>query len=171
MRDNTVQHLSYDLYPVSQYRIRGLVENKGKTIFHGLSNFVAALGEGEPAMRRGQPSGPGQSMRHRELYDFEPDPRTNFHPEAKHTIIAKCTIDGGKISRVSYLPCSLYGLQLLKNDEKGQEVFEYMDKITRAEGLNARYEWEGDEVVIHASGTSALTPPRPLIAGPWRNTL
>ena len=40
--------------------------------------------------------------------------------------------------------------EILDNDEMGQQVFDYMDKITRAAGLNARYEWEGDEVVVHA---------------------
>jgi poly-gamma-glutamate synthesis protein (capsule biosynthesis protein) len=40
--------------------------------------------------------------------------------------------------------------EILKHDERGQEVFDYMDKITRGAGLNARYEWEEDEVVIYA---------------------
>jgi hypothetical protein len=130
--------------------LRGVEFYKGKAIFHGLSNFVAARGRPPMETRYGQSTRPGAPMRHRALYDFEPDPRSGMHPEAKYTIIAKCTIDGGKISRVSYLPCLLYDLPLLKHDEKGQEVFDYMDKITRAEGLKTRYEWDGDEVVIHA---------------------
>jgi len=39
--------------------------------------------------------------------------------------------------------------EVLKHDKKGQEVFDYMEKITRGAGLNARYEWDGDEVVVH----------------------
>jgi hypothetical protein len=35
-----------------------------------------------------------------------------------------------------------------KNSKRSRgEAFKYMDKITRGAGLNARYEWEGDEVV------------------------
>ncbi len=83
---------------------------------------------------------------------------TGMHPDAKYTIIAKCTIDDGKVSRVGYLPCLLKCedgmVELLKNDKRGQEVFDYMDKITRGADLNARFKWEGDEVAIHASATS-----------------
>jgi poly-gamma-glutamate synthesis protein (capsule biosynthesis protein) len=31
----------------------------------------------------------------------------------------------------------------------GQEVFDYVDRITREAGLNARYSWNGDDVVIN----------------------
>jgi poly-gamma-glutamate synthesis protein (capsule biosynthesis protein) len=87
-----------------------------------------------------------------ETMGFKPDPITGMHPDAKYTIIAKCTIKDGRISQVGYIPC-LFNKQLqpeiLKRDERGQEVFDYMDKITKGANLNARYEWEGDEVVIH----------------------
>ena len=32
----------------------------------------------------------------------------------------------------------------------GQEVFDYMQKITLGAGLNAKYEWVGDEVLVRA---------------------
>jgi poly-gamma-glutamate synthesis protein (capsule biosynthesis protein) len=38
--------------------------------------------------------------------------------------------------------------EILRNDEMGQQVVDYMDKITRGAGLNVKYSWEGDEVVI-----------------------
>ncbi|MFC1535486.1 hypothetical protein ACFL7M_19230, partial [Thermodesulfobacteriota bacterium] len=78
---------------------------------------------------------------------FQPD----FHPETQKTIIAKCTIDDGSISRVSFLPCLINKKgqpEILMNDERGQQLFDYMDKITKEAGLNARYEWEGDEAVV-----------------------
>jgi poly-gamma-glutamate synthesis protein (capsule biosynthesis protein) len=67
------------------------------------------------------------------------------------TIIAKCIIDGGKISRTGFLPCLINSKgqpEILKHDERGQKVFDYMENITAAAGLNVRYMWEGDEVVI-----------------------
>ena len=132
--------------------LRGVEQYKGKTIFHGLCNFVTVT-----RALAVDPSRDSQqwAMRRKELFGFEPDPEYPtypFHPEAKQTIIAKCTISNGKITRVSYLPCLVNKQgqpEILKNDERGQQVFNYMDKITQAAGLNAQYEWDGNEVVIH----------------------
>jgi len=94
------------------------------------------------------------ARRRRELFGFEPDPEYPtypFHPEAKHTIIAKCIVENGKISRVGYLPCMVNKQgqpEVAKNDERGQQVFDYMDKITRGAGLDTQFRWEGNEVVI-----------------------
>ena len=75
-----------------------------------------------------------------------------YSPEQELTIIAKCNIQDRRITQVSYIPC-LAGQnqppEILKNDERGQKVFEYMDNITKGAELNARYEWKGDEVVIY----------------------
>ena len=95
------------------------------------------------------------ALRRKELFGFAPDPEYPtypFHPEAKQTIIARCTVTGGKIRRVSYLPCFVNKKgqpEILKNDERGQQVFNYMVKITKDASLNARYEWDGNEIVIH----------------------
>lgn len=128
--------------------LRGVEFYKGKPIFHGLSNFSAARGMGQWSLKP-DTDPKSWTARRRQLYSFEPDPMTGMHPDAKYTIIAKFIIEDRKISRVSYFPCLFYELQLLKHDERGQEVFDYMEKITRAEGLNARYKWEGDEVAIY----------------------
>ena len=136
--------------------LRGIELYKGKAIFHGLCNFGAYVQINKSLTP--QPSADPRSwaFRRRELFNFMPDPEYPtypFHPEAKYTIIAKCIIGGGKISRVSYLPCLINKngqTEILGNDKRGQQVFDYMDKITRAEGLNVQYEWEGDEVVIRA---------------------
>ena len=32
--------------------------------------------------------------------------------------------------------------------ETGQEIFDYMQRITGEAGLNARFAWDGDDVVI-----------------------
>jgi hypothetical protein len=133
--------------------LKGIEVYKGKTVFHGLCNFVTVgrhLTE-DPA------KGPQQwAKRRKELFGFEPDPEYPtypFHPEAKHTMIAKCIIEAGEIKRVSYLPCLINKQgqpEILKREGRGQQVFDYMDKITRGAGLNARYTWEGDEVLILA---------------------
>jgi len=63
-------------------------------------------------------------------------------------------MDQGRISRVSYLPCLVNKLEqpeILKNDKRRQEIFQYVDKITWEADLNARYKLDGDEVVIRAN--------------------
>ncbi len=132
--------------------LKGIELYKGKVIFHGLCNFVVptrSLSEDTPTWHMKQ-----YAKRRKERHQFEPDPEYTtypWHPEAKHTIIAKCIVVGGKISRVSYLPCLVNKQsqpEILKHDARGQQVFDYMDKITKAAGLNARYEWDRDEVLI-----------------------
>ena len=87
---------------------------------------------------------------------FEPGGKETpfpYTPEQALTIIAKCGVQDGRIANVGYLPC-LAGQnqppEILRNDERGRQVFEYMNNITKGAELNARYDWEGDEVVIHA---------------------
>ena len=131
--------------------LKGIEVYKGKTIFHGLCNFVTVVTH----LTEDPAKGPQQwAKRRKELFGFEPDPdypAYPFHPEAKNTMIAKCVIEGGKINRVSYLPCLInkHGQpEVLKHDERGQQVFDYVEKITEGACLNARYGWGGDEVLI-----------------------
>ena len=132
--------------------LRGIEQYKGKAIFHGLCNFVTVTLALSAANAQ---SSEDWAIRRKELFGFTPDPEYPtypFHPEAKQTIVAKCTISDGKISRVSYLPCFINKLgqpEILYNNEAGQQVFDYMDKITRTAGLNAQYEWDGNEVLVH----------------------
>jgi hypothetical protein len=41
--------------------------------------------------------------------------------------------------------------EILKNDDRGKQVFAYMDKITKEANLNTKFAWNGHEVVIHAN--------------------
>lgn len=132
--------------------LKGIERYRGKTIFHGLGNFVTVTRALTP-----KPGEDSQqwAIRRKELFGFAPDPEYPtypFHPEAKQTIIARCAISDGKIKRVSYLPCFVNKKgqpEILKNDERGQQVFNYMVKITKDASLNARYEWDGNEIAIH----------------------
>ncbi|MFP3974691.1 MAG: CapA family protein [Chloroflexota bacterium] len=133
--------------------LKGIEIYKGKTIFHGLCNFVTVTRALTP-----DPSSKDYQQwaaRRRELFGFEPDPEYPtypFHPEAKQTVIAKCIVDNGKISRVRYIPCWIDKdgrPQILKNDNLGQQVFSYMNDITQKASLNAKYAWDDDEVVIY----------------------
>jgi hypothetical protein len=131
--------------------LKGIEVYKGKAIYHGLCNFVTFLPS--MAFKTGQDP-QSWARRRRELFGFEPDPEYPtypFHPEAVYTIIAKCTIEDGRVSQTSYIPCVVNKQgqpEIVGNDERGQEVFDYMDRITRGAGLDTKYEWGGDSVLV-----------------------
>lgn len=131
--------------------LKGIEVYNGKTILHGLGNFVTYLPSMAPK--------PGQdprswANRRREIFGFEPDPEYPtypFHPEAKYVVLAKCTIKDKAISQVSLIPCMVNKQgqpEVMENDLKGQEIFNYMETITRKAGLNAGFLWQDHEILI-----------------------
>jgi len=90
------------------------------------------------------------------MFGFEPDPETPeypFHPDSRTTIIAHVTVERDGGLRASYLPCVINRRsqpEIVGRDERGQQVFDYVERITRAAGLNACFAWAGDEVVVTA---------------------
>ncbi|MBI2857724.1 MAG: CapA family protein [Chloroflexi bacterium] len=135
--------------------LKGIEVYKGKVIFHGLGNFVTVVPRVPP--KPGQPLD-AWARASKQLYNFDHDPEYPnfpFHPEARQTIIAKCVVKGGRISQVGYVPCLINKSgqpEVLGRDERGQQVFGYIGKITREAGLNGRFRWEKDEVVVDTSG-------------------
>ncbi len=122
--------------------LKGIELYKGKAIFHGLGRFVPAMAPETKAQIRTR--------------DYLDAPGGGSDPTKNRAIIAKCIINNRKISRVSYIPCLVNEHrqpEALKNDERGQEVAEFMDRITAAERLNTQYRWQGDEVLIGAEKT------------------
>jgi poly-gamma-glutamate capsule biosynthesis protein CapA/YwtB (metallophosphatase superfamily) len=133
--------------------LKGIELYKGKTIFHNLGNFVTKL--------RAPVIG-GQTITLKEaakkggaIFGYEPDSNDDswlFHPEGKMTIIAKCTVENNKITKVGYIPCLINKKkqpEILKHDKRGKRIFNYIDEITKGADLNARFKWEGDEVTIY----------------------
>jgi hypothetical protein len=131
------------------HMLKGIEIYKGKAIFHNLGHFVpdVATPSGTLVRLADYIRGVSGIEVQSSAIPF-PDSLIN-DPIRRRTIIAKCTIDSGHISRVGYIPCLITDRQphILKHDEQGQEIFDHLDKITREAGLNTRYEWEGDEVI------------------------
>ena len=89
-----------------------------------------------------------------ERFGFIPDPdypTYPFRPESVYCPVAKLIIEDGKITS--------YRMVLMKVEKDGapyvhghtavgQEIFDYMQRITDEAGLNAKFAWDGDEVVI-----------------------
>ena len=133
--------------------LKGIEVYKGKVIFHGQSNFAFRGRRGRPTEAPRPLSEYARLLR--EMYHFEPDPEYPgiLHPEAKPTFIAKAIIEDGKIKKVSYIPCYIKKEGepeiVTRSDHRGEEVFSYIEKISRSQNLSTKFTWEGDEVVIN----------------------
>jgi poly-gamma-glutamate synthesis protein (capsule biosynthesis protein) len=145
------------------HMLKGVELYKGKVIFHGLGRFVPAIAPVTEEERKSQQSLFAVSLSgHSDQRNSTTGVArlagdTQRDPASKWNIIAKCMIDRGKISRVSYLPCLINEQrqpEVLKNDERGRQLFDFMDMITGDAGLDTRYEWDGDEVMIHTDETA-----------------
>jgi poly-gamma-glutamate capsule biosynthesis protein CapA/YwtB (metallophosphatase superfamily) len=137
--------------------LKGIEVYKGKVVFHALNNFAFGMRRRVPTATPpgGDPFARG-ARRFSEMYHFTPEPGSIWHPEAKRTLIGKVIIEDGKIKKVSYLPCWIDFQKeqqpelLTRSDPRAQDVFSYMEQISREEKLSTKYAWEGDEIVISA---------------------
>ncbi|HUW95286.1 MAG TPA: CapA family protein [Anaerolineae bacterium] len=130
--------------------LKGIEVYGGKVIFYSLCNFALDLRAPKELL---------QSTGHREIAilnpDWKPDPEypTYFMPpDSRKTIIAKCTISNRGIQSVSFLPVYINKQSqpevLVSSDGRFVKVAQYVEEITRDQGLGTDYTIEGDEVVI-----------------------
>jgi poly-gamma-glutamate synthesis protein (capsule biosynthesis protein) len=126
-----------------QHILKGIEVYKGKVIFHGLGNFVGDLqviGDvlSEELLRVVRESTGEYTVEPRPGYPSFP-----FHPESRQTIIVGCTIRDGAIDEVAFLPCLINGKGQPTPQQSGEpgwkQVAEYVEKITRRVGFNARF--------------------------------
>lgn len=122
--------------------LKGIEVYKGKVIFYSLSNFAIELGPGSMNLKVNV----RQSKRLSSIYG------TMRLPEARNTIIAKVIIEDGGIKQVSYIPCYINEKEepeiATRGSALGTQVFNYVEDISRSEGLMTKFSWEGDEVLI-----------------------
>jgi poly-gamma-glutamate synthesis protein (capsule biosynthesis protein) len=132
--------------------LRGVEFYKGKAIFHGLGHFVPFDPDAKPGKRPAWMIKQQQRIFNEDLgFELTGTQEWPKMRDSNLTVIAKCILTKGKISRVGFLPCLInkHGQpEILKHDARGQKVFDYMEKITRLIGLNAKYHWKDDEVII-----------------------
>jgi poly-gamma-glutamate synthesis protein (capsule biosynthesis protein) len=144
---------------------RGIEFYKGRPIFHGLGNFVTVThalnveGNAHPARL-------AWAERRRKLFGFTPDPGMPcypFHPESRNTMIADCRIDAdGRVS-AGFRPCWIDddgAPQVLGQGEQGQAVVDYLAGIGRAAGMDTRFAWEGERVLVSPGGNDPMGSPR-----------
>jgi len=122
--------------------LKGVEVYKGKVIFYSLNNFACELGTGTLSL----------SVNARTSRKLTSVYGTMHHPEAKATIIAKALIENGDIKQVSFIPCYINNREepqiVTRRAKKGQEVFNYVEDISRSENLPVHFAWDGDEVLV-----------------------
>ena len=132
---------------------KGIEVYKGRVIFHGMHEFACHGSWSSPGTQPGSryPTSTGWDWtrygeRMKEYFGAIPEGITS------RSMIAKVSIHNKSITRVAYLPCHLDDELTPRvvgcNDAFGQEVYEYFKAISRRQGLDTRFEWVGDEVVI-----------------------
>jgi poly-gamma-glutamate capsule biosynthesis protein CapA/YwtB (metallophosphatase superfamily) len=140
--------------------LHGVEIYKGKTIYHGLNNFIAWVPSLSPKFRakngvKNDLFDPEEWARNRiERFGFVPDdayPTYPFHPDSIYTVTAKCLIRDRQIVETRLIPMIVAqsGIPcVVSRDGGGERVMEYLKKITDGAGLNARLAWDGDEIMI-----------------------
>lgn len=127
--------------------LKGVEVYKGKVIFHSLGNFMM-----DHPLERVH----GSFLDHmRETFHWELDesyPNYAFPPDAQKTGVAKATIEGGKIARVSFVPMWINRQgqpePLPASDPRSDQVAEYLRWTTFDQRLNAEFTRDGDEFVV-----------------------
>lgn len=163
--EKLIAHMAVDagadvVFSSHSHLLHGIERYKGRTIYHGLGNGIAWV----PSL---SPTYSFKNAKKNEVFDprawaeqrisrfgFIPDPdypTYPFHPDAVYTIFAKCVIQDGRIIQTGCIPCMVGkdgASRVVSREDGGGQVFEYLEKITRKAGLNAKYEWLNDEIVI-----------------------
>ena len=134
---------------------------KGKPIFHSTGNLVCVFPwqvhsmfrGGEPETMLGKSKlRPRATGSGRSNIDLETHP--NYPFPSREGIIGKLIIDADtkKVEEVRILPVFMNteGAPIIHgNDAEGQMVFNTMVKTTAEADLNAKYKWDGDEIVVY----------------------
>ncbi|MFN8357211.1 MAG: CapA family protein [Spirosomataceae bacterium] len=133
--------------------LKGIEFYKGKPIFHGLGNFVTvtkALNVAENA----SPERLAWAKKRTKLFGFErmeDYPNYPFHPESRNTIIASIAIGANGIEKVGFIPCWIQpngSPKPLENNQKGQEVVEYVQQISEKAGFEINIQYIDNEIVV-----------------------
>lgn len=128
--------------------LKGIEVYKGRPIFYSLGNF--AIEQPQAFNPKILESG---SFAHLRALNPTIDPLRVFvgPPESQMSLIAKLTLQDGRIVRTAFLPVQISdGSEpevLEHTDARFAKVMEYVAEISREQGLSGRFRREGSEVV------------------------
>jgi hypothetical protein len=127
--------------------LKGMEVYKGKVIVHSLANFCMErrAAEGEDDQR---------ILTLKSFSEIRNKIYGPLHPDQAKSLILKCVIHDRRIVRVSYVPVQLdMGMAdpepLQSSDPRAGAIYAYMEEITAKAGLQTKYSWDGDEVVVN----------------------
>ena len=133
--------------------LRGIGYHRGKPIYYGLGDFGYEAG----LSTKGTVLRPGtrETKQVAELYgalEQRGEGGPYIGPEERlFSMAARLVVSGGQIREAGFLPsklnsamqASVYG----RGDAGADQVFRYVEAISREAGLDTRYEWSGDTVL------------------------
>lgn len=137
------------------HMLKGIEFYKEKPIFHGLGNFVTVTYAMTPGynetdemkayMERRVKEGRGQAK-------YDP-PYYPWGPETRLTMIAGFTVGKDGKVEAGFIPCKINdkgGVQVYGRDDGGQEILEFVEKLTKDMGFETGFCWddEGERVVV-----------------------
>jgi poly-gamma-glutamate synthesis protein (capsule biosynthesis protein) len=141
--------------------LKGVEFYKAKPIFYCLGNFVTAFAWDSHLSFREERVTTRMRSRTREWAgatrsEIDPEyPTYPFPPASRNALLLKVQVSNRVISRLSFVPCLINTRSQPEpagHDERGQQVLDYMRKVTEGAGLNARFSWDGDEVLVRPAG-------------------
>lgn len=128
--------------------MEGIEFYRGRPVFHGLGNFVAvtrALST-DPRVNRSADR-LAYAQRRPERFGFTPDPDMPtypFHPDSRHTVIARVALSGDGTLEAGFVPCYIDGAgrpEPVGADGVGQRVFDYVAALSRNAGFETAFAW------------------------------
>ena len=135
--------------------LKGIEVYRGKAIFYGLGNFALEV----HFMTKEWANLPMIKELRKALdpnwHPPYPDyPSYPFPPDARKTILTKCLVSDGSLSRVSFLPAIINKQSqpeiIPPTDEQFQQVIDYVVSISQEAGFHPNLRIDGEEVLISA---------------------
>ena len=79
-------------------------------------------------------------------------PSYPFPPDSRKTVVTKCLVSDGSISKVSFLPAIINQQSqpemIPQTDEQFQQVIDYIASISQEAGFDPKFKIDGEEVLV-----------------------
>jgi poly-gamma-glutamate synthesis protein (capsule biosynthesis protein) len=134
---------------------KGIEMYRGKPIFYSTGNFATEIGPSQIKKCGGK-------FAHElvKKYGLVPDPECptfNLPRESRRSMIVKAIIEDRAVRQISYIPCFVNRNSepeiVTRDNPLGQEVYAYIEDISRSENLPVSFAWDDDEVLVLPAGT------------------
>lgn len=139
------------------HSVKGIAFYKDKPIFHCMGNMVTAYPW--ESHRRYRPAEPdtltlSRLREHAGAGRAQIDPEYPTYPfeaHARNAMISKFDVRDRRLGSIRVLPCIINKQgqpEVHGHDAGGEQVLEHLRKVTEGAGLNAKFEWSGDEIEV-----------------------